>query len=106
MSETIGALRHRLRLQRPLRSGDDIGGAAASWSDEGEVWAAAEAAGGDESADYDTRRSRVGFTFTINRRDDVRAGWRVLWGVRTLQILAVRDDGGARIVLISEEERL
>jgi head-tail adaptor len=46
------------------------------------------------------------FRVTINRRNDVRAGWRVIWGARVLRVVGVSDGGAPRIVLVCEEERL
>lgn len=104
MNDAIGALNARARLESPLRSEDDLGGAAIAWRDEGEVWAAVEAHGVRQGADYDAAPSVGGYTLHIRRRDGVRAGWRALWGARAFKVLGVRDDGGARIALICEEE--
>lgn len=53
MTETIGPLRARVRLESPTRTVDDLGGAALGWVDEGEVWAAIDARGVALSAAYD-----------------------------------------------------
>lgn len=106
MTERIGRLRHRVQLQAPQRASDDIGGAALSWSDEGEVWAAVIAVGASQSADYDAAPSISSFNVTINSRDDVRPGWRVVWSARSLRIVGMRNDGGPRIELFCEEEAL
>ncbi|MFT3726317.1 MAG: phage head closure protein [Terricaulis sp.] len=106
MSEGAGAMRARITLQWPARVADEIGGAATLWTSAGDVWAEIAASSVSDSADYDTARSTVGYTLSIYRRADVRAGWRVLWGGRRLRIAAVRDDGAPRIVLVCEEEKL
>ncbi len=106
MKGAIGAQRARVRLERPLRTGDDLGGGAIAWVDAGEVWAAVSAHGASLSVAFDTAPSLAGHALTINRRDDVRAGWRVVWGARAMRIVGVRDEGAARIDLICEEERL
>jgi head-tail adaptor len=41
---------------------------------------------------------------TINRRADLRTGWRVLWGARVLRVVGVRDDGAARQTLDCQED--
>lgn len=106
MSDAIGAMRARIRLESPVRAPDDVGGAAISWADEGDVWAAIEVVGVARGVAFDTAPALSAFHLTINRRDDVRAGWRAFWSARVLRITGVRDEGGARIVLICEEERL
>ena len=105
MSDAIGALKARVTLQEPVRVADEIGGAAILWTSRGDVWAEIQARGAGESAAFDTVRSTVAYTATINRRDDVRAGWRLLWGERRLRIIGVSDEGAPRIALRCEEER-
>lgn len=106
MAERIGALRQRVRLQSPARAEDDLGGAALNWTDEGEVWAAAAAGGAVQRADYDSAPAFGAYTLTIDRRADVRPGWRALWRGRVLRIVGIRDAGEARLELVCEEERL
>lgn len=106
MSDVIGALRARVKLQSPTRVADEVGGAAIAWSDAGDVWAEIVAGGADEAASYDAAPSLASYRVTINRRDDVRAGWRVAWGVRRLRIVGVADDGRPRLQLNCREETL
>jgi head-tail adaptor len=106
VTERIGPLRHRVRLESPQRANDEIGGAALSWANEGDVWAAVIAVGASQGAAFDTAPTTSSFTLIINRRDDVRAGWRVVWSARALRIVGKRDDGGPRIELFCEEESL
>ena len=106
MSDAIGALRARVKLQSPTRVADELGGAAISWADEGDVWAEIEAGGASDGAAFDANPSIANFRMTINRRDDVRAGWRVVWGARRLRIVGVADAGAPRILLNCEEEML
>ncbi len=106
MIDRIATLRERVRLERPLRAGDELGGGALSWSAEGEVWAEIIAVGAAQSTAYDSAPSRASYRVTINRREDVRAGWRVIWNARPLRIVGVRDEGGPRIELNCEEEML
>lgn len=106
MSEAIGALRARVKLQSPTRVADEIGGAAIAWTDAGDVWAEIEAGGADEVASFDASVSVAIHYVTINRREDVRAGWRIAWGSRRLRIIGVADNGEARIQLNCREETL
>jgi len=105
MSEIIGALRNRVTLEEPVRIADEIGGAAILWTARGDVWAAVRARGAGETAGFDTAVSTASYDVTINRRDDVRAGWRIRWGARRLRIFGVSDEGAPRIQLHCEEER-
>lgn len=106
MSERIGQLRHRVRLESLQRTADDIGGAALSWVNEGDVWAAVIAVGASQAVGFDAAPATSSFTVTINRRDDVRPGCRVVWSARSLRVVGKRDDGGPRIELFCEEEAL
>ena len=106
MSGDIGALKARVTLQSPLRIADEIGGAAITWSDEGDVWAEVAALSANEGAALDSLTSYASYRLIIIRRDDVRAGWRVAWGARLLRVTGVRDEGAPRIQLTCEEETL
>lgn len=106
MSDAIGALRARVKLQSPTQVADEIGGAAIGWSDVGDAWAEIAAGGAEEAVSVDAAPSVANYRVTINRRDDVRAGWRIAWGSRRLRIAGVADDGGPRIQLNCREETL
>ena len=105
MSDAIGAARARVTLEAPTRVADEIGGAAILWVSQGDVWADIEARGANEAPAHHGLASTASFRVTIHRRDDLRAGWRLVWGERRLRIVGVIDDGGARISLNCEEER-
>ena len=106
MTDRIAAMRARVRIERPERVADDLGGAPLGWSDQGEVWAAIAATGAVRAAEFDANASVSALRVTINRRADVRPGWRVVWGARVLRVVGVRDGGGQRIELFCEEELL
>ena len=105
MSDAIGELRHRVRLEHPTRAADDLGGAAITWIDAGEAWAAIAVRGAGEAPAHDGARSWTSYTVTLDRRSGVRVGWRVIWGARALRVVGVLDDGAPRLDLICEEER-
>lgn len=104
MTDVIGAMRARVTLQSPQRVVDEIGGVAIAWITAGMVWAEIEATGASQAADYDGAPANRSFRVTINRRDDIRAGWRVAWAARVLRVTGMIDDGAPRIELICEEE--
>jgi head-tail adaptor len=105
MSDALGAMRHRVIVQKPTRIADEIGGAALSWIDDGACWAEIGATGASEAPAFDAARAINSFRVSINRRD-IAAGWRLAWGERRLRVIGVRDDGGARLSLSCQEERL
>lgn len=106
MSDAIGALKARVTLQRPTRVADEIGGAAILWVSAGDVWAEITANSAGQGADYDAAPSMTSFAVMLNRREDVRGGWRVRWGARLLRVTGVRDDSAPRMTLTCEEEVL
>lgn len=106
MTCVIASMRARVRLRSPVRAPDDMGGAAVTWVDEGDVWAAIEVDAPGRLAAFDSAVSLSRMRVTINRGPGVRTGWRVVWGARELSVLGVRDEGGARITLVCEEELL
>lgn len=106
MTDAIGAMRARVKLQSPTRVADELGGAAILWTDEGDVWAEIAAGGAAEAAAFDARPSVAVYTAIIHRHDSVGAGWRIAWGPRRLRIVGVADEGAPRIVLHCEEEVL
>ncbi len=103
MSDPIGALRARVRVLRPVRTSDDLGGAAIAWSDEGAIWAHIVETGASESAAFDALRPSVSASVRIRTGRAIAAGWRVAWGARVFRVLAVRADEAAWLNLSCEE---
>ncbi len=103
MSEAISTLSARVRLLKPVRMDDDLGGAAIAWSDQGGAWAAISARGASEDTGADALAVRAEYTMRIRARADVRAGWRLAWGARLFRILSVHDAEDARLALACEE---
>lgn len=105
MTDAIGALRERVELERPVLTGDELGGASASWTAAGAVWCAIEARDTSEAAASDGVSARTSFVVSIRRREDVRADWRLHWRGRTLNVAGVLDDGSPVMRLLCVEER-
>lgn len=101
----IGKFDSRATLLRKLRSDDDGGGYAESWTAFAVVWAALEAAGGDDAFGPDAVEARVRYRIVLRRRSDVAAGQRVAIGTRTFDIVLVTDEGPRipTITLLCEE---
>lgn len=106
MTDAISALRARVRIETLSRVADEIGGAALAWIDQGAAWAEIVASGAGQAEAYDTTRGAAAIIVRLRRRE---ADWlrsRIVRGDATYRVRAVRDDGGPRIELVCEEERL
>jgi len=106
MSDELGSLRERVTLQSLVRTGDDLGGAALTWSDAETVWAEIAARGGSLEAALDGAAARTAYRVRIRAPSAVSSGWRVVWGGRVLRILAVANGDPGALVLNCEEEKL
>lgn len=100
---SIGPMRTRIRLLKPVRTEDELGGASLTWSDQGDVWAEIASSGAREDASFDLLRSRASYRTTIRKRNDIRAGWRIQWGARVFRVLAAIDAPDERTQLDCEE---
>jgi SPP1 family predicted phage head-tail adaptor len=103
----IGALKRRVRLDRPDRTGDAGGGAAVVWTPVATVWARVASSPAGESESADDLASRVRHEVELRWRSDVRPGWRVVLGGKTLRVRAVVDpDQGRRLLVLECEEEV
>ena len=96
MSARIGALRHRVVLERPVRAADEGGGAAETWEPVAELWAMIESRSGKEAVEADRVSGSRKLDVTIRHRDDVTPGMRFRLGDRQLEIRAVLGEDGRR----------
>ncbi len=96
---TIGDLRHRLRLEAVVRSGDSGGGAIESWSLVADVWAEVRAVRGYESFVAHGMRGQVTHEIWIRFRDDVGPHLRFVEMGRIYDIRAAVDPEGRGIWL-------
>ncbi len=102
----IGELRHRVRLETPLRSPDGAGGVTETWTLLDEVWAGIRPLGGFETVEADGLKARVTHRITVRHRTDVTAEMRFVLGSRRFHIHAVVDpDERKRILSCLAEER-
>ena len=86
---SIGALRHRLMLETPVRAGDGGGGAVVTWSPIAEVWAQITPMTGKETVVAEAIAGRVSHEIVIRYRVGVVPAMRLRWGGRIFEILAV-----------------
>ena len=93
---TIGALRHRLRLEAPQTSADGGGGGDETWSLVTEIWGEVIAASGQETFEADGLSGRISHEIAIRYRNDVAAKQRFVEDGRVYDIRAVLDREGRR----------
>ncbi|WP_170984395.1 phage head closure protein [Rhodoligotrophos defluvii] len=92
----IGKLRHRLRLERPVRVSDGTGGAEVTWQPVAAVWAAVEPVRFENGVKAEKISAAVTHRITIRYRDDVSTDMRLIAGTRIFEIDSVRDDAERR----------
>jgi SPP1 family predicted phage head-tail adaptor len=92
----VGALRHRMMLERPARLADGGGGAVVTWTPVSELWASIKPASGTESVVADQVAGRVSHEIHVRYRADVSPAMRFSLGTRTFEIIAVMDVGERR----------
>ena len=101
-----GRLRHRIRLERPVRQPDGAGGASVSFETVDHVWAFIEPRPVRPeliAGQIDERqRSRV----LMRYRSDVGSGWQLVHGDRTMSVESVHDPDERRawIACVVEED--
>jgi SPP1 family predicted phage head-tail adaptor len=102
----IGKLRHRLTLEAPQTTADEIGGRSVTWVPVTTVWTAIETVNGNEIGAGDATDARAFHRITIRHRGDVGPAMRLSKGARIFEIIAVRDaDGRGRFLIIHAIER-
>lgn len=87
----IGALRHRVTLEQPLRGADGGGGAHVTWSAIAELWASVSPATGGETVFAEAVSGRISHAITLRFRADISPEMRLRLGPRVFEILAVID---------------
>ena len=104
--EVAGLLIERVTIERRTEERDALGGSAAAWTQEAEVWAgvapdrrAAETAGG-------ALRGERRWAVTLRRRSGLGLDCGLLWKGRVLGVRLVEDDSlvGDVMMLRCEEE--
>ena len=107
INNVIGALRHRVTLQRAVRTAADGGTATISWTSAGSLFARIEPVSGREIEIGDGVAARVTHKILIRHREDIGPEMRVVEGSRVFEIRAVVDlEGRRRWLQCLCEERL
>lgn len=90
---TIGALRHRLIIERSVRTPDGGGGVSENWVQLAEVWAAIEPLSGVERVEAARLTGRHMYEIRMRYRSDVEPAMRFALGDRLFHILSLEDVG-------------
>jgi SPP1 family predicted phage head-tail adaptor len=104
----IGALRHRIVLEAPVRAADGGGGATVTWTTVAELWAAIEPIAGSESVLGEGIAGRVSHEIVVRHQSGIEPAMRFRQGERLFEIKAVLDVDERRRMLrcLCREEML
>ena len=107
-AEMIGDLRHRITLERVIRTADGGGGVSESWIEEATVWVAIGPGAGREGVDADRLAGRHLFEIRLRYRAGVEPAMRFRLGARVFHILSVENIGeqNAWLTVLCEERDL
>lgn len=92
----IGSLRHRVTIERPVRTASEGGTATITWTGIGSAFARIEAVSGREIELADGVAGRVTHKVLIRYRDDVLPEMRLAAGAQVYLIRAALDTDGRR----------
>lgn len=101
----ISDLKHRVRLEQPVRVGDGGGGDEVTWTGVAEFWAAVVPVSGRERLEFDALSAETLHTIYCRYREDVRLSHRLVLGLRVFEIRSVLNmDDDKRFLKLSCEE--
>ena len=102
MSEAVpplGTLTDRVVLKRRITTSEDEGGATAAYSTLATVWARVRTLAARQSFETDARGQSVSHVVVMRFRTDIKAGDRVVYRGRDLDVLGTSDLNGRRAYL-------
>jgi SPP1 family predicted phage head-tail adaptor len=102
----LGAMRHRLRLDRPVETPDLAGGVLRSFVPVATLWGAIEPLSRRAGLLGDAPASLASHRVTLRWRADVAAGHRLTFGARRFEIRTVTDPDERRLRLHLEVEEI
>lgn len=91
----IGAMRHRVTIEEPVRTGDEGGGAEILWTQVATVWAEVRPKTGREVFESDQLGGRVTHDVRMRFREGVTPKMRILHRGRVFDIRYVANLGEA-----------
>jgi SPP1 family predicted phage head-tail adaptor len=100
-----GQIRHRVTIQERTTTTDQAGQPLETWTEVLAAWAAIEPVGGREYLESRSIQTDVSHQVRMRYQAGVTADMRVLYGARTLRIVAVinRDERNREMLLMCEE---
>lgn len=87
-------LRHRLKLQQPVRTQDTMGGFSTVWQDIVELWGEVTFASGKAVFDAERAELRQRHVVAIRAREGIRMDMRLLYDEREFFIRAINPENG------------
>jgi len=101
----IADLKHRVRLEQPVRVDDGGGGGSISWALVTEIWASVVPQSGREQLESDALNAETVHTIYCRYRADVSPANRLVMGTRTFKIRSVLNiDDDKRFLKIRCDE--
>jgi len=101
----IGAMRHRVTIEEPVRTSDAGGGAEITWQAVATVWAELQPRSGREVFESDQLGGRVTHDVRLRYRDGMTPKMRITHGGRVFDIRFVANVGERKewLILACEE---
>jgi SPP1 family predicted phage head-tail adaptor len=82
----LGAMRHRVTIETPVRTGDEAGGAVITWQPVATVWAEIQPKSGREIFESDQLGGRITHDVRMRYRDGVTPKMRIFHSGRLFDI--------------------
>lgn len=92
MRVQIGKMRHRVTVQSATETRDATGAVTRTWASEGKRWAKIDYLSGAEGPYADQQQATRRYSVAMHRHDTIVPTWRILWGVKTLNVESVLAD--------------
>jgi len=102
----ISDLKHRVRLEQPVRVDDGGGGGAITWVLVAEFWAAVVPMSGREGLEADALSADIAHIIYCRYRDDVELTYRLVLGSRIFEIRSIANMNDAKRFLKIECEEV
>lgn len=95
----IGDLNKRITIQYPIKTADGMGGWTTTWGDAATVWAAIWPISASEVVQANAPAMVISHRIRIRYRSVLRASWRIKYGERYFNIVAIINPNMANKVL-------
>ena len=86
-----GELRNRITLKKPVHSRDSYNNLTTTYETVATVWAAIEWGSGRRYLEAKQLNAEVQGVIKIRFRGDVKAEWRIYYGVRGIEIISITN---------------